>query len=153
MKILLILFGGTYALFFVVTALQRFLIVTCDSAGCEVNSKFFWQAAGKTYSIKWSEVTDTKFKRIATSAKSSSVFFCIVTDNKVHRLFRRNWFAADQLEKFVALVNQATPHLPHAWLKGETNLQVLEKVGKFKRVLRTGMLATPPQSDFHNSPQ
>jgi hypothetical protein len=148
-KIWFILFGGTYAMFLMVSSLQKRLTLTCDSVGCEVSSKMFWQTVGKTYSFKWSEVTDTKFERFATLGQSPSMFFWVVTQGQAKRLLRRSWFASDQLKSFVALVNQATPHLPYVWVTEETTRQAIEKVGKFRKVPRSlGDAGTTVRSTF-----
>lgn len=134
--ILIFIFGGTYLLFAIITSIQPKLTITCDSAGCEVNSKIFWQRVGTTYQFKWAEVTETKFERFATSARAKPMFFWVATHGQAKRLLRRSWFAADQLESFVSLVNQATPHVPYVWVKDETNHNVMEKVGKYRKVPR-----------------
>lgn len=65
------------------------------------------------------------------------MFFWVVVNGEAKRLLRRYWFTADTLNNFVALVNQATPHLPYVWIKDEAPLEVIEKVGRFKKVRRS----------------
>ncbi|HKO97813.1 MAG TPA: hypothetical protein VJU86_12520 [Pyrinomonadaceae bacterium] len=134
-KVLILIFGGGYVLFFLVSGLSRNLTITCDSLGCDVQSKFFWQRAGKDFSFKWAEVTETKFKRARVSS-TTAMFFWVVASGEPRRLLRRDWFAADTLEDFVALVNESTPHLPYVWVKDALAPNVIDKVGQFRKVRR-----------------
>lgn len=140
-----VLFLGTYTLILVVSSFNRKLTITCDASGCQVSSKIFWQRSGTIYSFKWSEVTETKFERFYASTSTKQMFFWVVAQGQPRRLLQREWFNADSLDNFVALVNQSTPHLPYVWQKGGPTLGVIEKVGRFSKVLRNQGIVAPGQ--------
>jgi hypothetical protein len=63
--------------------------------------------------------------------------FEVVANGQERELKQWDRFSAKSFDRFVALVNEATPHLPYIWVKDIDNVEGMEKVGGFIKVPRS----------------
>jgi len=124
-----------YALVLLTSLFRKKKTIICDSIGCQVQAKNYWEGFGKTtYHFNWSEVTETLFLSVG-SDNSGSIFAAVVNGQQI-KLLDKESNSSKSFDNFVALVSQATSHLPYIWTKDSDNLEVIEKDGWFNKVPR-----------------
>jgi hypothetical protein len=123
-----------YGLVLLISLFRKKKTITCDSSGCQVQARNYWQHFGETYYFDWSEVTETLF--LSVGSDNSGTIFAAVVNGQQRKLLHKESNSSKSFDDFIALVNQATPHLPYIWTKDADNLKGLEKDGWFNKVAR-----------------
>ena len=135
------IFFGTFAVGVLICSFYKKKTITCDSVGCQVETKHHWESSGEGYEFKWSEVTLTKVSFTEVSGGDGGYLnrthFEVVANGQERELKQWDRFSSKNFESFVALVNEATPHLPYIWVKDIANVEGMEKVGAFIKVPRS----------------
>jgi hypothetical protein len=135
------IFFVTFALGVLICSFYKKKTITCDSVGCQVEAKHLWERSGETYHFKWSEVTLTKvsFTEVhgGDGGYLNRTHFEVIADGQERELKQWDRFSSKSFDRFVALVNEATPHLPYIWVKDKGNVEGIEKVGEFIKVPRS----------------
>ena len=135
------IFFGVVVLGMLICSFYKKKTITCDSVGCQVQAKHYWESFGEAYDFKWSEVTVTKviLNEIYGGDGDSlkRMHFEVVANGQERELKQWDRFSSKSFDRVVALVNEATPHLPYIWVKDMNNVEGLEKVGRFSKVPRS----------------
>ncbi len=127
---------GIFALGLLVSSFYKKKTITCDSVGCKVQAKHYWKSFGETYDFKWSEVTDTKI--IFTEWEDlTRTHFEVVANGQARELKQWDRFSSKSFDSLIAMINEATPHLPYIWVKDINNVEGMEKAGMFSKVPRS----------------
>ena len=136
------IFFGTFGLGVLICSFYKKKTITCDSVGCQVQTKHHWESSGETYDFKWNEVTLTRVGFIEVQSGEggylSRTHFEVVANGQERELKQWDRFSSKSFDRLVALVNEATPHLPYIWVKDINNVEGMEKVGGFSKVPRSG---------------
>lgn len=133
---------GIFAVGLLVFSFDKKKTITFDSAGCQVQTKSYWKSFEETYNFKWSEVTATKviFTEVYGGDGGDNLkrtHFEVVAHGQARELKQWDRFSSKSFDRVIALVNEATPHLPYLWVKGMTNVEGMEKAGGFSQVSRS----------------